>query len=94
MPRKLGLVLDRQGSQYDLSLSAENLAVSGAKMPAPEETEERARLEERVTQLRHLIETLDLLYDAFGARRHSDSWGKDLAGMQKWLQREERQRVA
>jgi hypothetical protein len=94
MPRKLGLVLDRQGSQYELAISAENLAVAGAKLPAPEETEERARLEERVTQLRHLIETLDLLYDAFGARRHSDLWSKDLAGMQKWLQREERQRVA
>jgi len=94
LPRKLGLVLERQGSSYELVLSAEDLAVSGAKLPAPEETEERARLEERVTQLRHLIETLDLLYDAFGARRHSDLWPKELAAMQRWLQREERQRVA
>jgi hypothetical protein len=94
LPRKLGLILNRHDSQYELSLSAENLAVSGAKLPAPEETEERARLEERVTQLRHLIETLDLLYDAFGTHRHSDHWGKDLASMQKWLAREERQRVA
>jgi hypothetical protein len=94
LPRKAGLILARQGSQYEFTLSAENLAVSGAKLPAPEETEERARLEERVTQLRHLIETLDLLYDAFGSRRHSDTWPKDLAAMQKWLAREERQRVA
>jgi hypothetical protein len=75
-------------------LSAENLAVSGAKLPAPEETEERARLDERVIQLRHLLETIDLLYDAFGNRRHSELWSKDLTAMQKWLAREERQRVA
>jgi hypothetical protein len=90
MPRKAGLILARQGSQYELAISAENLAVSGAKLPAPEGTEERVRLEERVTQLRHLIETLDLLYDAFGAKRASGDWAKELAGMQKWLLREER----
>lgn len=94
LPRKAGLILARQGSQYELSLSAENLAVSGAKLPAPEETEERARLDERVIQLRHLLETIDLLYDAFGNRRHSELWSKDLTAMQKWLAREERQRVA
>ncbi|MGL4550065.1 MAG: hypothetical protein ACRC33_02665 [Gemmataceae bacterium] len=94
LPRKAGLILARQGSQYEFTLSAETLAVGAAKLPAPEETEERARLEERVTQVRHLIETLDLLYDAFGNRRHSESWAKDLPAMQKWLAREERQRVA
>jgi hypothetical protein len=90
LPRKAGLIVARQGSQYELTLSAERLGVSGAKLPAPEETEERARLEERVGQLRHLIETLDLLYDAFGAVRASDAWTKELAAIQKWLQREER----
>ncbi len=94
MPRKAGLILSRQGSQYELALSAENFGVAGAKMPAPEETDERGRLDERVGQLRHLIETLDLLYDAFGARRASDTWTKELAAMQAWLQREERPRRA
>ena len=59
-------------------------------MPAPEETEERARQNERVAQLRHLIETLDLLYDAFTRRRSGSDWPKELAKVQKWLQREER----
>ncbi|MBY0232572.1 MAG: hypothetical protein K2W96_25105 [Gemmataceae bacterium] len=90
MPRKAGLIVVRHGSQYEFSLGAETMAVSGAKFPAPEETEERARLDERVAQLRHFLETVDLLYDAFGSRRASDAWPKELGTMQKWLQREER----
>jgi hypothetical protein len=90
MPRKCGLIVVRHDTQYELAINAETLAVTGAKMPAPEASEERARLEERVGQMRHLIETLDLLYDAFGNRRLGSEWAKDLAKMQKWLQREER----
>jgi hypothetical protein len=90
LPRKLGLVLSRHDHQYELTLQAETLAVTGCKLPAPEAVEERARLEERVTQLRDLVETLDLLYDAFGRKRASDDWPKELARMQKWLARDER----
>jgi hypothetical protein len=94
LPRKAGLTLVRHDRQYEVTLQAETLAVSGARLPAPEEAEERARLEERVTLLRHLIETLDLLYDSFGKVRFGENWPKELARMQKWLQREERNRVS
>jgi hypothetical protein len=94
LPRKVGLTVVRHDHQYELTLQAETLAVSGARLPAPEATEDRARLEERITQLRHLLETLDLLYDAFSAKRASDLWAKELPKMQKWLQREERGRVS
>jgi hypothetical protein len=94
LPRKAGLTLVRHDRQYELTLQAETLAVSGARPPAPEEVEERARLEERVTQLRHLLETLDLLYDAFGRVRLGESWPKELAKVQKWLQRDERGRLS
>jgi hypothetical protein len=90
LPRKAGMIVVRHDSQYDLALNAETLAVSSARLPAPEASEERARLEERVTQIRHLVETLDLLYDAFGQKRASEEWSKELVRMQKWLQREER----
>ena len=93
LPRKCGLIAVRHDTQYELTIAAETLAVSGAKLPVPEASEERARLEERVAQIRHLIETLDLIYDVFGAKRASDDWGKELAKMQKWLQREERSRA-
>jgi hypothetical protein len=94
LPRKAGLILSRQGSQYELALSAERFGLSGVKLPPTEETEEQGRREERVGQLRHLIETLDLLYDAFGSRRASSAWARELPALQAWLQREERPRRA
>jgi hypothetical protein len=85
LPRKVGMIVVRHDQQYELTLHAETLAVTGAKLPAPEEEDDRARLEARVQQIRHLLETLDLLYDAFGARRFGGHWMKDLARVQKWL---------
>ena len=70
------------------------MAVSAARLPAAEAVEERARLEERVTQLRQLLETLDLLYDTFCRLRTTDTWPKELARVQKWLAREERGRLS
>ena len=60
--------------------------------PPPDESisEPRAKLDERANQIRNLIETLDLLYDAFGQKRFGKDWEKELAGIQKWLKREER----
>ena len=45
----------------------------------------RARLKERVGQLRPLLETLDLLYDTFGNHRLGAGWNRQLAKIQKWL---------
>ena len=36
LPRKAGMILARQGAQYELTLQAETLAVSGASLPKPE----------------------------------------------------------
>src|SRR3954470_23101187 len=92
LPRKCGLTLVRHDVQYEFSLRAETLAVGAAKIPAPEEEEDRARLEGRAQQIRELIETLDLLYDVFGQERFAGDWPKHLAKMQKWLSRDERRR--
>ena len=94
LPRKVGMIVVRHDQQYELTFQGETLAVSGAKLPAAEAIEERARLEERVTQLRHLLETLDLLFDTFNQLRSTDAWTKELARMQKWLAREERARLS
>jgi hypothetical protein len=92
LPRKVGLTLVRHQAQYELTLHAETLAVASAKLPVPDEsiTEPRAKLEERANQLRSLIETLDLLYDAFGKKRFGADWEEELVRMQKWLKRDER----
>ena len=92
LPRKCGLTVVRHDQQYELALHAETLAVGSAKLPPmPEEvTDARAKLDERATQIRSLVETLDLLYDAFGKRRFGKEWEQDLPAIQHWLKREER----
>jgi hypothetical protein len=92
LPRKAGLTLVRHDQQYELALHAETLAVGSAKLPNPPEdvADARQKLEERANQVRALVETLDLLYDAFGKRRFGPAWSDELTGMQRWLKREER----
>lgn len=90
LPRKAGLTIVRHGVQYEFALHAESLGVGSAKIPPPEDVDDRARLDTRATQLRDLIETLDLLFNAFGQVRFSGEWPKQLAKMQRWLSREER----
>ncbi len=89
LPRKAGLTLVRHDDQYELALSAESLAVNAAKLPASDGESDQARREERITKIRHLIETLDLMYDSFGQHRLSEGWTKDLNKMQKWLRGKE-----
>ena len=90
LPRKAGVTLVRHGMQYEFTLHAESLGIGSARLPASEEEDDRARLDDRANQVRALIETLDLLFDAFGQVRFSGEWSKELVKMQKWLQREER----
>jgi hypothetical protein len=91
LPRKVGLTLVRHGEQYELALHAETLGVGGAKLPPPDEgADARGKLDDRADKLRALIETLDLLYNAFCEKRFGKEWEAELAGMQKWLKREDR----
>jgi hypothetical protein len=94
LPRKMGLTIVRHDQQIEFAIQAETLGISAAKFPAPEEEQERARLEARATQLRDLIETVDLMYDAFGQIRFSSDWPKELNKIQSWIQKEGRTRAA
>jgi hypothetical protein len=87
LPRRVGMTIVRQDQTYDFAIQGESLAVTGAKLPVPEGEEERVRQEERVTQIRHLLETLDLIYGAFCQRRLGEQWTKELAKMKRWLGR-------
>ena len=88
LPRRSGMILARQGAQYELTMQAESFAVSGAALPKPEggslsPSEFRiARLE----SLRHLAETIDLLFAAFLDRRTSQVWPEELGRIRGWLQ--------
>jgi hypothetical protein len=92
MPRKAGLTLVRHDEQFEFALHAETVAIGSAKLPPLDEniTDARARQEERITQIRTLLESLDLLYDAFSQKRFGKQWETELAAMQKWLKRDDR----
>ncbi len=89
LPRQAGLTVVRHDQQYEFTLHAETLAVTSARLPAPDADDERTRLEERVGQIRNLIETLDLLYDAFGRHRLGADWPKEMGKIRKWLDKGE-----
>src|SRR3954447_15865441 len=85
LPRKAGLIVVRHGVQYELTLQAETLAVSGAAVPKTEGVSGYEALCARVDGLRHLVETLDLLYDAYGRRRTGPDWTGELGRIRRWL---------
>ncbi|MBL8792509.1 MAG: hypothetical protein JNM56_01250 [Planctomycetia bacterium] len=92
LPRKAGLTILRHDLQYELTLQAENLGISGAKLPASEESDDRARLDERIDQLRQLIDVMDQLYRGFLRRRLGSDWPKELEQIKRWLQKDDRAR--
>ena len=87
LPRKAGLVLVRHGAQYELTLQAETLAVSGALIPKPEEGKLAANEVRiaRIDSLRHLTETLDHLFDAYRRRRIGSGWSQEVSRIKRWL---------
>ncbi len=87
LPRKAGLILVRQGAQFELTLQAETLAVSNASLPKPEgkQSPHEARIA-RLESLRHLSQTLDLVFESYLTRRLSTHWNDELGRIHRWLQ--------
>ena len=90
LPRKAGLTLVRHATSTT-DAAGRDAGRQRGQAAGPRGVGRPGPLEERVARLRHLIETLDLLYDAFGRVRFSGDWAKELGRMQRWLSREERQ---
>ncbi len=88
LPRKSGLILVRHDEQYDLTINAESLAISGAQLPKLDTGSPRAEQEDRIDQIRHLTETVDLLFDTFCQRRLGNDWDSDLKKIRSWLKSE------
>jgi hypothetical protein len=88
MPRAMGLTVVRHDEQYEYKLMSEAQAISGLKLPATGEENDRAQLDARADQLRAVIETSDLLFEVFVKLRTSGGWAKELKAMQRWLHTE------
>ncbi len=88
LPRKAGMIVVRHGAQYELTIQAETLAVSGAGLPKPDD-DGLSRHDQkiaRIDSLRHLTETLDLLFEAYLLRRTGTGWTDELGRIRRWLQ--------
>jgi hypothetical protein len=87
LPRRAGMMLVRQGADYELTIQAESFAVSGLGLPKPEGgalSPHEFRIA-RLESLRHLTETLDLLFAAYLDRRTSRKWPEELRRIRGWL---------
>jgi hypothetical protein len=84
MPRKAGLTLVRLGQQYELTIQAESLAISGAKLTKDPDAEGRQVLESRIDAIRQLNETLDRLYELFVSTRVSLAWAEQAERISRW----------
>ncbi|HET6250445.1 MAG TPA: hypothetical protein VFE47_22345 [Tepidisphaeraceae bacterium] len=86
LPRKFGLILDANKQQFNLTLSGESLAVSGAKLPDVEEADSpRVLFEERIAMLRDLCQILDALFDVFLKLRTTSGWESQTSAMKRWI---------
>jgi hypothetical protein len=95
LPRKAGLVIDAFGQQYTLTLNAESLGVSGAKLPDVEEVETaRVLFEERIALIRDLGKAVDALFESFLKVRASSAWEGYVGGIRKWILEPQKKTVA
>lgn len=86
VPRKVGLLLNVNGSDYTLTLNGESFAVGGAKLPEVEEAETPRHLfEERIGLLRDLCASIDGLFDAFLKVRASAKWEHEVSILRHWI---------
>ncbi len=83
LPRKTGMVLVRDGQQFDLTLQAETFGISGAKIILDEDAE--FDQDDRIEAVRTLCDTIDGLFHTFCDRRTAKVWSQDLRAIQDWL---------
>ena len=89
LPRKTGLTLIRHEEQYECALAAETLGISGAAFPKLDSDSASAARIDRVDQLRHFSETIDLLFGSFVKRRLAPGWADELKKLRVWMKKEE-----
>lgn len=85
LPRRAGLTMVRLGQQYELTLQAESLSISGAKVQADEDAQGREVFESRIAAIRQLNETLDLTYEVFCRSRLSADWQQQAEQISQWV---------
>lgn len=95
VPRKAGLILERAGNTYHLTLNAETFAFGGLKLPDVEEADTpRVLFEERIALLREFGKTIDELFFDFLKVRTSGSWEANVDDIRAWIMKASAKTVA
>ena len=86
LPRRVGLIIETGGKQFECTFNPETLGCSGTKMPEVEEAEDaRVVFEERISMLRDLSKGIDALFHTFLKGRASAGWENQVLTMRKWI---------
>ncbi len=95
LPRKAGLMLIRNGEQYDLTLQAETFGVGAGRIsnPGGVTSGEPKELIDRIESIRQMTDTLDFLFEAFCAKRIGKAWKSESNQLTAWLQKETNLRI-
>jgi hypothetical protein len=84
--RKAGLALVLHGQLHTFTLGAEQLAISGLKLPEVEQADSpRVLFEERITMLRDFQRAIDAIIATFMQVRGSASWEAYVGNFRRWL---------
>ena len=79
--------MSKDSRDWSFALSGDDLAFSGVKVPALLSAEEDEQILERLTLLEELESVMDDLYKQFILLRLDEAgWGKELKGIQEWVQ--------
>ena len=84
------LLLARGEEEVAFTLKAEDLEVSGLKLPRPDDAKSqtaRERLEGQLEAFERFWDDLDLCYAAFLEVRTSEAWGEQLDAIRTWCER-------
>lgn len=91
VPRKAGLIVESNGSQFNLSLGGDTLNVGSLKLPDIEDADTaRTLFEERITLLRDFGQTLNELFEGFLSQRLK-GWEGHVTTIRKWVAASQRQ---
>ncbi|RJP36948.1 MAG: hypothetical protein C4547_06520 [Phycisphaerales bacterium] len=83
-PTRMGLMVAARADEWALTLDGRTAGVSSAALPASDEKDKDAWLEERFMRLRELSRILDGLYGEFIRRRLAASWRGEWDGISRW----------
>ena len=78
------LLFARGEEETALTLKAEDLDVSAARLPAPEGESSEERLAASLASVRRMYEDLDLCYSTFLEERTSERWEKSATAIRSW----------